>query len=399
MCGLVSIIIPSYSGIVLMVLGFYGLVYGAEMLTIIISAFSIPLGQGLQYFQDDVGRLVYIDASLGLINFLASLCVAFSLILLFLDFRFGSYQPEKVTIDTCLPRAPRVFFVPTILFILVVILFIGSTVSPIWSTGYDVFTQNRYGILEYLNVLMLLVYCSIPNRTKITILLIRFVFFFLIFALFSWGFRLAATMCFLTVIVGEFNGKSFGRSRIILVACIGYVFLNLIGSLRFGGILDFGEAIGVGVAVLDNTFTGVIETTLMYMDQSRNTDLTVKSYQFLGYILPIPFSMLPNDINVANVVYDTYFKVPGGGSFLGFAYYFWFLLPPLVILILFKGYKYGSSHPIYGGLMFLLIISAPRWYLYSPHVIVKFFLIWLLLLILGVSLFSADKRIKLKVKN
>lgn len=398
MGGLVSIILPSYCGIVLMVLGLYGLVFGAELLTLIISAFTIPLGQGLQYFQDDVGRLVFIDASLGLINVLASLCVAFSLILLFLDFHYGSYQPKKVIVDILLPKVPRLLFVPCLLLILVVILFVSSTVSPIWSAGYDVFQQNRYGVLEYLGVVTLLVYCSIPNRTKRITLFIRILFFFLTLVLFSWGFRMAAVMCLLSVVVGEFNGKSFGRFLIIWVVFIGYVFLNLIGALRFGGIPDFGTVIGVGVGKLDNTFTGVIETSLMYMEQSSMIDFTVKIYQFLGYILPVPLSMLPNDVNVANVVYSAYWKVAGGGSLLGFFYYFWFLLPPLIITILFKAYKYGSSHTIYGGLMFILIMSAPRWYLYSPHVIVKFFIMWLLVLILSVLLFSADRRIKSGVK-
>lgn len=394
MGGLVSIIFPGYGGIVLMVLGLYGLVFGAKLLTLIISAFAIPLGQGLQYFQDDVGRLVFIDASLGLINVLASLCIAFSLFLLFLDFRYGSYQPNKVTVDILLPKVPRLLFVPCLLLILVVILFVSSTVSPIWSAGYDVFQQNRYGVLEYLGVVTLLVYCSVPKRTKRIILFLRIGFFFLTLLLFSWGFRMAAVMCLLSVIVNEFNGKSFGRFLIIWGVFIGYALLNLIGALRFGGIPDFAAVIGVGDRELDNTFTGVIETSLMYMEQSSMIDFSVKGYQFLGYILPIPLSMLPSDVNVAKVVYSAYWKVAGGGSLLGFCYYFWFLLPPLIITILFKAYKYGSSHTVYGGLMFILIMSAPRWYLYSPHVIVKFFIMWLLVVILSILFFSADWRIK-----
>jgi hypothetical protein len=389
---LFSLIFPGYSGILIAASGIYGLIFGAKLLTVVLSAFALPLGQAFQYFIGEISNLRFISPGDDALYYLSLGTVFFYIFIFIMDFKYGDYKPGRVLINIRLPRLPGVFFFPTLLFFVVTIIILTNFVSPMWSNDYNVFVQNRYGFLEYFGLLTMLVYCSNRSDSDIRLYAIRIIWCVVFISLVLWGFRMAAVLFLLSVVVLEMNQRSINRLGLIFVVVVAYVLLTAIGSLRFGYMPEFGNLIGLGNVALDNTFTGVIETSLMYIEISESIELTSLLYYFFSMVSPVPYSMLPYEAHYIGTVYEEFSKVPGGGLIASFFYYFGVPLLFLIMAVLFTVYKYESIKTIAGSVMLIAIFSSPRWFLYGPYVLFKLSGLWLIFLVVITLIFTRYRK-------
>ena len=137
--------------------------------------------------------------------------------------------------------------------------------------------------------------------------------------------------------------------------------------------------------VLDNTFTGVIETSLIYSAYAEQFSFADKLKYWLAIIIPAPSSILPPDFNyhaAAKLYHST--RVPGGGITAGYVIFTGYLLAPVLLaylqLALFRTPQVLSERSLIKSILFVVVlITLMRWSLYGAYALFKFAGIFLLL--------------------
>jgi hypothetical protein len=149
---------------------------------------------------------------------------------------------------------------------------------------------------------------------------------------------------------------------------------------------------------LDNTFTGVIETGLIYTEIAANSNSAQIFKHLIGMIAPLPNTFIPDEyIYSVSAIRD--YIMPGGGIFAAFSIYFSYSLSVIYLTVIHFA-KERAQHSVYFGILLLIITAtSARWWLYGPFVIFKYFGIFLLIYIsskfIEMLLLGAKRSIKL----
>jgi hypothetical protein len=160
--------------------------------------------------------------------------------------------------------------------------------------------------------------------------------------------------------------------------------------------------IGSNINVLDNTFSGVIETSLMYTSFSHSLESIAEKVSVgISLLNPFPKFLLPEAHQFhALAKYYHGGRVPGGGIFAGYMIFGGYLvaLPYLLAVKCASSCLSGaliSFNDKYRDLVFLLsaalFIAIPRIMLYDPSALWRFLLLLFVLYIANSVILQSDQ--------
>jgi hypothetical protein len=291
--------------------------------------------------------------------------------------------------------------------------YVVTVSGTIFQKHFDLNEIGRYAFLEYLSLLILVTQFSRERRRKARFFFSAIAVFYT-FALVLASYRMAATLSALALLLGLMSGKRIAKYKILGVIAISFLAMGIVGLLRHGQ-MEFGllsllgyKHLGSFGFVLDSTFTGVIETSLIYTSYSESLSLSQTIGNFLAIIAPVPSSMLPDSLNyhgAAKAFHQT--RVPGGGIVAGYVLFtkyllmiplMWFFVLSQTIKLQIEQSARLQHNSIQHVLFAILMITMMRWSLYGVYVLFKFMGIFFLVLLVDAGFRSlAGRRPKISV--
>lgn len=285
-------------------------------------------------------------------------------------------------VDFKFPEVSAGIFWPFALATLVAAGFVYQNESFVLSSKYDAYELQKYPFLEYFGlVIAFMMQASVGSRFRRVVGLIVAAIYILVCL--ATSYRMVAIICMLAAFMTYFNGRRIGKP--LLVACwLGaYVGLTYISYWRIG-IFDVTveNIFGYVNGRLDNTFTGVIETSLIYTAIAKGQGVLENFGYLVGALLPVPNSLIPDGmLYIVDAMEKARF--PGGGSLAGFVIYFnYFYIIPYFAFI-YIAFKRSHLGGIASGMYLIVFITVTRWWLYGPYVIFKFLGVLLLIMVVN----------------
>lgn len=255
-----------------------------------------------------------------------------------------------------------------------------ANVGNVFSASFDIYEISRISVLEYIPVLIAATYYFWPGevsgytRRLFSVVILGASVVFLLGSL-----RLVAAPMMLLCFAIWFEGRCIKKSWFIAIFLGSFTLYSLFGLYRFGAYgIDVKSALLFlgGDGNLDNNFTGSIETGYMYSVFTLG-DLGNASRLLVQSIWPLTMGLLPSDWSITTRLSELG-RVPGGGSiesFIGNTYFV--LLFPIVALFRIVAHDASASFNSFVGIC--LLISIPRFALYSPQLPFKYLMFALVL--------------------
>nr|WP_313124295.1 hypothetical protein [Stenotrophomonas geniculata] len=288
-------------------------------------------------------------------------------------------------VDFKFPEVSAGIFWPFAFVILGIAGFVFQSESFVLSTKYDAYELQKYPFLEYVGLLIaFMLQAARGSRLRRTFgLCVALIY---IAVCLATSYRMVAIICSLATFMVICNGRKVGKP--LLVGCwLGaYVGLTYISYWRIG-IFDVSmeNIFGYVDGRMDNTFTGVIETALIYTSIARSQGVIENIGYLVGALLPVPNSLIPDSmLYIVDAMQRS--KFPGGGALAGFVIYFRYLYVVPYLWFIYIAFKRSHLGGIASGMYLILFITVTRWWLYGPYVIFKF--LGVLLLIMMVNKFA-----------
>lgn len=345
-----------------------------SFLVLVLSGFNILLGiafdyflrvrpQGFEFYSGN-GASVDVLCLLSLLTYMA---------IAMLDTPKGGSK-RAVTIEARLPQFSRLMYYPCVLAILLCALFILRNEKNLLTSSFDIRELVKYPFLEYFGIIAFFA-IGAAGQEKRKLLVAYSSVIFLIAVCLLTSYRMVAIVISMAVIFMRYRERTINKSVFAALWCGAYVLLMLISYVRLGmENVGFDSLVGYVDGRLDNTFTGVIETALIYTGISEHQDYAENFMHFLGTIAPLPSSFIPDSMQYIVHIHNVYpGKIPGGGILAGFFIYFNYLLVVPVSLFLFFALRRAKKKTIFGVMYFITFICVARWWLYGPFVFFKFF--------------------------
>lgn len=305
-----------------------------------------------------------------------------------------------VTIPAFIYKVSSLWYYPCFLMLVGCSLFVYVNAGSFLSDAFDLRELKKFSFLEYFSFVLL--FFVLSARTKKRRVVSYFVVGFFVAALLMASYRMAAIIMALSLVYAVYNGQVIRRYYLVCGWLLLYWGLALIGYYRFGVYdVDFYNLLGYKYGgYLDNTFTGVIETALIYTSVSVGEDFISILGHLVGAILPLPGSLIPDEWIYYVRVYEVHFgRIPGGGLLAGFVIYFHYMLLPFFTVYVVFAYHGARFLDRSGGLVvlssimnFVLFVSVCRWWLYGPYVLFKFLGVFFVFYFINKFLFSLDAR-------
>jgi hypothetical protein len=301
---------------------------------------------------------------------------------------------KSMTIQARLPEFSSLLYYPFLISIIGCSLFILKNESTILTSSFDLRELVKYPFLEYFGIIVLFAIGS-AKKSKTKELAVYGAALFLVLVCLATSYRMVAIVIGLSIFFAKYQNSPINKSLMIFLGVFFYSMLMVISYVRLGAnSLEPSRLLGYVDGRLDNTFSGVIETALMYTSVSHNQPLSQNIMHFIGTILPLPSSLLPDSMSyVLNIFKVHPGKIPGGGLLAGFFIYFNYMLVIPVFAFLFFSLKYRNKNALFGSMYFICFICVSRWWLYGPFVFFKFSGIFFLVYLLNLAVLLFEKKL------
>lgn len=294
------------------------------------------------------------------------------------------------------PEFSRLIYYPFLLAIIGCSLFILKNERTILSSTFNIRELVKYPFLEYFGIIVLFAIGS-ARDSKAKEIFAYAASTFLILVCLLTSYRMVAIVIGLSLIFSRYCGVAVKKSLLLSFGAFFYSALMVISYIRLGA-SDIGISHIFGYVDngrLDNTFSGVIETALIYTAVSQTQSFSQNIMHLIGTIAPLPSSFMPDSTSYLVNLFEIHRgKIPGGGLLAGFFIYFNYLLAIPVFAFLFFALRYSTRKVIFGAMYFICFICVSRWWLYGPFVFFKFFGIFFLLYLINIISLTYEKRIK-----
>lgn len=215
---------------------------------------------------------------------------------------------------------------------------------------------------------------------------------------------------FLIISLSYFLAGERMRMFIYLGTIIIYLYSKRLVLIKFGLIFAycFAEIISLLRSQTDfashesgafvSHFGSVTISSLYLGEFTSILSFTEKLKYFFGIFLGnfLPSSLLPSGFDIRSDLFASY-TIPGGGWFTSFLLYSsnWFVYICILIL-LFQIIKYAIKDNSLKAqyFLFVMLITAPRWFMYSPYLIFRFSIYSLLILFFLKAIRNESKTIQ-----
>lgn len=377
-----------------------------SLLILILSAYNILLGVAFDYYLRvspneftsyyGHGSSVAHGSS---VEYLCLLSIAIYLTINIISENRPFKPSSSVTIHARQLEFASVIYYPSLLAIIFCSLFILKTEQALLGKNFDIQELVRYPFLEYSGILVLFA-IGAAKKNKSKELAAYGAAFILVLVCLATSYRMSAIVIGLSIVFSRYIGKEIKKSNLALIGIPIYISLMAIGYFRQGVTdITFSLLLGYVNGKLDNTFTGVIETALIYTSVSQQQDLTQNLIHLIGVIAPLPSSLLPDSTSYASNIYNTYrAKVPGGGLLAGFFIYFNYLLAIPVLSFLYFAIRNSTKSTACSIMFFICFTCVSRWWLYGPYVLFKFSGIFAFIYLLNAIALGYEKNLE-KIKK
>ncbi len=381
----------SYLGIVGILLSTLGVFTSKNLLTLVLSFLNFSVSVAFDYYLRVWmhGYEFYDEGGIGVVY----LCVISTLLYLYilsLDWYFYAGVSPEYKVHVEVPDikyvASAYMYYPLLIMVIWCSFFVYANAGSMFSISFDLKELKKFSFLEYFSVIIFFLLRSNVSIQKRNVALA--LCFVLVAVILLASYRMVSIIFLMSIALAVFSGLRVNRVWVILAWVVFYIWLAAISYIRGDGLsIDFYKILGYKeYGYLDNTFTGVIETALIYSSIYENNTYVIRLFEFIGVLLPVPGSFIPDFMVYYNDLSDKYIgRIPGGGLLAGFVIYFDYLLVPFVLLYAYIAYRKMSigMDAIWSVAMaFVFFVSVSRWWLYGPYVLFRFLGVFLVFLLL-----------------
>ena len=404
----VTLMIPIYLGLWMLILSVWIVLVAANITTVLYAFIHIFLAFTFDYYLrwDDSTMLFYRSggASVEQLGLLTT-------IILLLFYTMDCSRISRINTHAHVPELNLRFSRFAGWFSSFALM--GCSFYVITSTGtilqqqFDLNEIGRYAILEYVALLILVSLFSREKGPHARFFLIATAAIYTLVLVLA-SYRMASTVSGLALFLGLMSGKSVAKYKILGIFVIGFFSMTVVGLWR-GNQTDINLLAMIGYKqlgsfgyVLDSTFSGVIETSLIYTSFSQQVPIAQKVGYFFAIIAPMPSSLLPETLDyhsLAKAYHQT--RVPGGGIIAGYVLFteyllifplLWFFASSQTIKLRIGETMRPQHNSLQHVLFAILMITIMRWSLYGVYVLFKFLGIMLVLLFLDAVYSSLTSR-------
>ncbi len=388
---------PEYIGLYGMLLCFVCIFTCKSFLTLVLGFLNFSVSIAFDYYLRvwPHGFEFYDLRGIGVEELALFSTLAF-LVVLYLDFIYLRRGESGVSIPNIQFDVSHKLYWPLLLAVSFCIVFVALNAGSLFSSEFSLAELKKYSFLEYFSVIVF--FFILSSRDNFRLYLSLFVSALFVGTLLMASYRMVAIIIVMTIVLAFYRGKQLHRGYLIGGWGLIYVLMALISYFR-GGLYDIGLSQLLGYkdfGYLDNTFTGVIETALIYSSIYEEVDFSIRFFEFIGVLLPLPGFLLPDSMIYYSDLDSRYFgRIPGGGLLAGFFYYFDFLFVPVWFFYIGAVYYCLGLEKVtswfYSGLVFVMFVSVSRWWLYGPYVLFKFLGVFFLFVVINKALLSHSK--------
>lgn len=266
---------------------------------------------------------------------------------------------------------------------LFIAFFSKSGESLLSSGGYgqtEISNLGGFAIGEYFLIFFFLAFKFSGNQKIKKYILIILASIYIIESL-AFGLRneFIQLSILLFILYYKENGKSYGYFAFIL---LGLYFSSIFAVFRSNPIAFLQSSITENLAlsnVIDNENDSYIShqgdvihsssRIINFRDNGiTSNEVIYSSAAFFVLSAVIPQKYLPEEANIAAYKKDEY-PAGGGGSLFAY-FYFWLWYPGVIIIAIYIGFLIGNYskylNSIFGAYIILVFSTFPRWFSYSP---------------------------------
>lgn len=394
-CLMTYAIDESLLGVLTVALSIFFIIKTRNFLIFVLSAYNIMTGLAFDYYlrvRPHAFDFYYGNGSS--VEFLCILSIACYIVIAYMGDDKENGFTKSMTIQAKLPEFSSLLYYPFLLSIVGCSLFILKNESTILTNSFDLRELVKYPFLEYFGIIVLFAIGAAKN-SKPKEFAVYGAALFLVLVCLATSYRMVAIVIGLSIFFTKYRNVPINKNLMIFIGIFFYSILMIISYVRLGAnSLELSRLLGYVDGRLDNTFSGVIETALMYTSVSYNQPLSQNLMHFAGTILPLPSSLLPDSMSYVFNIFKVHpGKIPGGGLLAGFFIYFNYILIIPVFTFLFFSLRYRNKNALFGSMYFICFICVSRWWLYGPFVFFKFSGIFFVIYLLNVTSLAFEKKL------
>lgn len=320
-------------------------------------------------------------------------------LLLFISIISLFYKKKKVDLSTFYLKPNN----NILLFIIIYIILIFVLIFGINRSELSSYSIRITPLYEYSTLLFLFLYYT-SGKSTLRKLMIFFLLSLFIFQDFYYGGRITSIQLILLFVL-TFLSKKLSINLIMFTGIAGIFANSLIGAYRVNYSIDMDI---ISLSIKNITSNLLIFDTPLYAFYSSATHIAASQLvninerinTLLSFILSIFIGSNNELSDVTRYVTNNYYMNWGGGVFPSH-FFFWLSWGGVIlgaILVLFFINKVGYSKTIFQQFIsIVVIITVPRWYLYTPLSIFRpIFLLSIVFLIFLITqtILSKEKRKK-----
>lgn len=383
LCTLTALVLPTYGGIALLTAAAITTITANHLFTVILGFLNISLAIAFDYFlrTHPNGFEFYRQNSITASHLLVITSITYLIILLIDGIRTGGKPEIKIDIST--PRISQLLFYPLFTSVIWCIYFVTTRGGNIFHQSFALDELSKFPFLEYFSIIVFfLILSAKQSESNFRIYAASLLSAALVATFLLSSYRMVAIITSLSLLVSFKNQSTIKRSHILILWLVGYPGLAIISYYRQGVFdVSFANIVGYKNGILDNTFTGVIETALIYISTSAQHEIETTIKFLIGTLAPLPNTFIPDSFLYHIDVYERHRgRIPGGGLLPGFFIYFGYLLAPFVLAYIYIACKRARQDVLPGAMYMICTITVTRWWLYGPYVLFKFIGIFIVLL-------------------
>lgn len=382
-----------YIGVLIVVFSAVFFFFSRSLAVAITGLFNIPLGVAFDYFlRVNYHGFEFYGSNGMTVEYLAILTLFLYLIFVVFDIFSSPVKSSKLIFFVKTPVVSNVLYYPFSALIIGVTFYVMANTRSVFHSGFDLGELKKFSFLEYVALVIFFYIKSARSKKQRWGAILLSLCSTIVMLMTS--FRMVSIVYFLSVVAASREKLVVGRVFLISASFIGFVVLSLFSYFRQGVFsVDVARVLGYKSGVLDNTFTGVIETSLIYSFAATFQGVLENLKYLLAVVLPVPNSLIPSDWLYFVDVYERHHgRIPGGGLLSGFFDYFNFLISAPVLIYFLYAMKKCDKNVLAGGMCLILTICVSRWWLYGPYVLFKFLGFYVFLLLVNGFLTSIELR-------
>ncbi|CCU72970.1 hypothetical protein [Thalassolituus oleivorans] len=386
----IFLLFDSYLGLYGVFLSLICLIVCRSFVTMILGFLNFSVSIAFDYYLRVWGYgYEFYDGRGVSVELLAAISVLLFLYVLFLDVYFACSLRDHSLRGVVIPRleytAHKILYIPLLLSVGFCSVFIFKNSGSMLSSDFDLQELEKYSFLEYLSVVIFfLLRADVSKRLRNLAFLVSCL---LVLSAIIASYRMVSIIYVMSIIISLLPGKAISRWLMLASWVLLYILMAFISYYR-GGSYDIGISQILGYkdfGYLDNTFSGVIETALIYSSIYQNLNFIDRFMELIGTVLPLPGSLIPNHMIYYYDLASKYVgRIPGGGLLAGFVWYFDYLLLLFIVPYFYMVYRriFQGGGQFTLAMTFVFFVSVSRWWLYGPYVLFKFLGVFLIFLVI-----------------